>query len=130
MELLAYLSPLTGVLLIIAVTQAMCSAIERGNLPRQSLVGLRTTATQSSDQAWEAGHLAALPALRASVKSAYIMLALAALSAIFFLTAGTNLTPEYLLIPTMGGLIVPAVVMVYAARVADQAARALGSSTP
>lgn len=116
--------------MITAITQAMCSAIEGGNLPRQSLVGLRTTATQSSVQAWEAGHRAALPAPRASVKSAYIMLALPVLSAIFLLTAHTGLAPEYLLIPAMRGLIVPTAVMVYAARVADQAARTLGSSTP
>ncbi|WPF65228.1 MULTISPECIES: SdpI family protein [unclassified Corynebacterium] len=123
MDLLAALSPLLGVLTLITVLRATCSAIERGDLPRQSLVGLRTRATQASDEAWEAGHRAALPALRASIASGYVTLALSAVGAVFFLTVGQNLSPNYLLIVTLSGLFVPAVVLMRAARVADRAAR-------
>lgn len=35
-----------------------------GSLDRNGLVGIRTRATRSSDEAWRAGHAAALPSMR------------------------------------------------------------------
>lgn len=43
---------------------ALAHWAEKGNLERNSLIGIRTPATLQSDAAWEAGHRAAAPALR------------------------------------------------------------------
>lgn len=51
-------------LVIAALTFAVLLAmIKAGNLTRNGLVGVRTSATMESDAAWQAGHRAAVPAL-------------------------------------------------------------------
>ena len=58
---------LVGAWGLVTVAVAMwfvARAGEQGDLPRNGLVGIRTSATRASDRAWEAGHRAAAgPAL-------------------------------------------------------------------
>lgn len=58
-----------GVLMILVpvVVYLVVSAAATGRLPRNRWVGLRTTASLSSETAWRAGHRAAVPRLRWSV---------------------------------------------------------------
>lgn len=52
-----------GVLVAVVVSQVL-KAAERGDLPRSGAVGIRTSATKASDEAWAAGHAAAVPVAR------------------------------------------------------------------
>lgn len=56
-----------GNVVIAAVMAWMVWAVEKDQLPRQGLVGIRTGATLHSDVAWRAGHRAALGVMRAAV---------------------------------------------------------------
>lgn len=50
-----------GPLAIGVVVLVLAAMIRNGELPRNRAVGIKTRATLASDQAWEAGHRAALP---------------------------------------------------------------------
>lgn len=51
---------LAGNVIVILMTQ-LC---ENGTITRGGLAGIRTAATRASDEAWQAGHRAALPVAR------------------------------------------------------------------
>ena len=48
-----------GLVTVAAAMWFVARAGERGDLPRNGLVGIRTSATRASDRAWAAGHRAA-----------------------------------------------------------------------
>ncbi|CAB4962402.1 unannotated protein [freshwater metagenome] len=54
-----------GLVTVAAAMWFVARAGERGDLPRNGLVGIRTTATRASDRAWAAGHRAAARPARA-----------------------------------------------------------------
>lgn len=60
MDATGSLSLLVGVSVLSLVTGILVPQIHAGDLSRNSLVGMRTKATLSSDEAWEVGHRASL----------------------------------------------------------------------
>lgn len=60
MDATGSLSLLVGVAVLSLVTGILVPQIHAGDLSRNSLVGMRTKATLSSDEAWEVGHRASL----------------------------------------------------------------------
>jgi hypothetical protein len=63
-----------GVVLLISavVSAASAKAAATGQLRRSKLLGIRTSATLSSDAAWQAGHQSALPWIKTGVLAATI----------------------------------------------------------
>lgn len=99
-----------------AVLLGVAQAIATGALPRNGLVGLRTSATRASDRAWAAGHSAARSALTAT---GVVLLASglgAVLLALLSVSAGD--------VVVVAGWLVLAVGMLVAVRSANAAARA------
>ncbi len=62
--------------------------LTRGELDRNSALGIRTRATKASDEAWHDGHRAAGPWLRASMIAGYAFALAACVVAVALLTAG------------------------------------------
>jgi uncharacterized membrane protein len=56
-----------GLLTIALVVGVMVHQIRAATLSRNGVFGIRTPQTQASEEAWQAGHLAAVPLLRVSV---------------------------------------------------------------
>lgn len=119
MGLAAYLSPLLGTLLLSAIIHVMIASIQSGDFSRQSVLGLRTKATLSSDQAWITGHRAALPMLKTVAWAGYIGAALLVILFVFF----PQPRPYALITGPVILLICQAIALVYAARQASRAAR-------
>ena len=92
-----------------------------GSLDRNALIGIRTSATLSSDAAWKAGHQAAQPALLTTAVTGVVTLV--AVLGLWFLvpTAATALA-----VVSATGLVVVAGLFVRVALSANKAARAAG----
>lgn len=71
MEPLAALSLAWTLLLLGVVFQMMNRQVLEGTLHNNGAFGIRTRATRSSDAAWQAGHLAAVPMVEISYRLAY-----------------------------------------------------------
>jgi hypothetical protein len=71
-----------GLLALSGLSHFIRSSIASGTLDRNSAIGLRTKATQSSDVAWVAGHKAAGPWLSACAGLGYLMGAATAVGAL------------------------------------------------
>jgi len=61
-----------GLLVIALLFEVMVRQIQQAALPRNGLFGIRTSQTKASDEAWQAGHRAALPLLRVCVVVAVV----------------------------------------------------------
>lgn len=110
----------------VAAYKSTESAVGRA-LERNSAIGLRTRATQASDEAWRAGHEAALPAMRQALQVGYVGAGLGVLGLVVLLVAD---------LPLPLGLIVPGVCQLaqlgyygYATSRANRAARAVTAAT-
>lgn len=99
------------------LVHVMCRSAAKGNMMRNSAVGLRTRATVASDHAWEVGHRAALPVTRGAAW-AVPLLAVAALA--LALVRGLDGVTEAAVLAT-GGLLI--VLTVLAGVTAHRAAR-------
>lgn len=108
-----------GLLVIAVLCQAIARAGARGSLPRQSQIGLRTRATKASDAAWESGHRAAAPVLRVVALTITGFLLLGLVVALF----GEAMPSLWML---AAGYVVGIAGLLWGARAADQAARAVG----
>ncbi|QBJ20555.1 SdpI family protein [Kocuria marina subsp. indica] len=92
-----------------------------GDMGRNGAVGIRTKATQRSDEAWRAGHAAAFPVVRTACLLV-LVLDLVCLALVFLGPAG--LVPWLGIIP-LAGILVAVVFMARAAKKgADAAPRA------
>lgn len=98
-----------------------------GSLERNSAIGLRTRATRASDEAWRAGHEAALPVMRQALQLGYVGAGLGVLGLVILLVAD---------LPIPLGLIVPGVCQLaqlgycgYATSRANRAARVVTAAT-
>ncbi|MCX5205343.1 SdpI family protein [Streptomyces sp. NBC_00237] len=60
-----------GLLTLGLLIHFLCRQAGNGDLGRNAAIGIRTRATMSSDAAWNAGHAAAIPLLRATYLTAY-----------------------------------------------------------
>ncbi|MER7077422.1 SdpI/YhfL protein family protein [Saccharopolyspora kobensis] len=111
-----------GLVLISGVVHGIQRSVARGNLKRNGMLGIRTKVTMSSDEAWEAGHLAARPWTRAGVWVGCSSAAVTAVIATGQLIAGTG-SPILLLLPA-AGLVVVVVLLLLGTRDANAAGRA------
>ncbi|RKT82830.1 SdpI/YhfL protein family protein [Saccharopolyspora antimicrobica] len=111
-----------GLVLMSGVVHGIQRSVASGNLKRNGMLGIRTKVTMSSDEAWEAGHLAAWPWTRAGVWVGYSSAAVTAMIATGQLIAGTG-SPLLLLLPA-AGLVVVVVLMLLGTRDANAAGRA------
>ncbi|GCE02284.1 SdpI family protein [Embleya hyalina] len=118
----------TGLMALGGAVHFVRNEVARGNIRRNSAVGIRTKATMASDVAWEAGHASAGPLLTATYLTAY-----AAGAAAFTLALAVSLSgggnSAVLVVPLVGmaavlGLLTAAAVRANTA--ARQAARTSG----
>lgn len=91
------LALMLALLLIAGAFTLLLRLIRTGRLERNHWIGLRIPSTLSSDRAWEAGHRAAVPALRCTVAVAVVFAAAAAVvlgwsATASAVTAGIGLT--------------------------------------
>ncbi|WP_270928697.1 SdpI family protein [Saccharopolyspora indica] len=87
-----------SLLFVSGVVQSIQRSVASGQLHRNGMLGIRTKVTMSSEEAWLAGHLAALPWTRAGARVGYAGAAVTAVIATGQLVAGTG-TPFLLLVP-------------------------------
>lgn len=86
MDTVSVLSLAVGLLTVTLVAFALARMIAGGGLPRNSVVGIRTAATTSSDGAWEVGHRQAVPGLKRAAVAGWAFLGLA----VILLVLGMN----------------------------------------
>lgn len=114
-----------GLVTMGAMVHYMKNQITRGNIQRNSAVGIRTKATMSSDRAWAVGHAAASPMLTATYLTAYSVGVIA-----FAITVGVTLSdsenPAVIIAPLAGMGVVLALLTAAAVK-ANSAARAVNS---
>lgn len=110
-----------GLIATAAAAHGVQTTYDRGNLNRNSMVGIRTKVTMSSERAWSAGHRAAGPWLLAAARIGYSIGALTGALAVLQLVIGSAF-PLALTIPALGFATVIAVLII-GARSANSAAR-------
>ncbi|OON81724.1 SdpI family protein [Streptomyces tsukubensis] len=95
--------------------------VASGSIHRNSVIGIRTKATMSSDNAWSAGHAAAAPMLTVTYLTAYALGSITlAISLVFAVSDVEN--PAVIVIP-LSGIGAVLVLLSVAAAKADAAAR-------
>nr|WP_272923896.1 SdpI family protein [Streptomyces sp. SID3343] len=113
-----------GLITLGAVIHYVKKQVASGSIQRNSAIGIRTKATMSSDNAWEAGHAAAAPLLTATYLTAYAAGAITAA-----ITVAAKLSdiekPAAIAIPVAGIAAVLALLSVSAVK-ANSAARTAG----
>ncbi len=112
-------------LLLAVVFQTMNRQVQAGDLRNNGLFGIRTKATRSSDAAWQAGHLAAVPAIKVAYRLAYALFAVVLVLAVV-LQATVKKSPLPFVLAAVG-LVIVLGVLLRAAVTADRAARQVRS---
>lgn len=105
-----------AVVALLSVTVTRSAA--RGELARNGSVGLRTRHTRASDEAWQVGHAAALPAVRYVV---HVTLATYAASVVALVLAGAGAAVAV----GLAGMGVQVALLLVGTRRADRAARSV-----
>ncbi|GAA0397638.1 SdpI family protein [Streptomyces luteireticuli] len=90
-----------GLLTLGALIHYMKNQVASGNIRRNSVIGIRTKATMSSDSAWEAGHAAATPMLTVTCLTAYAVGA-TTLAIGLALMLGDTRNPAVIIVPLIG----------------------------
>lgn len=75
---------LAGLGIITLTAQLLVGSMRSGSLRRNAVVGLRTSATLVSDEAWLTGHAAAVPQMARAARSGWLLLAASVLCAALF----------------------------------------------
>ncbi len=112
-------------LLLAIVFQTMNRQVQAGDLSNNGVFGIRTKATRSSDAAWQAGHLAAVPAIRVAYRLAYAWFALVLVLAVV-LQVTVKQSPLPFVVAAVG-LVIVLGISLRAAVTADRAARQVRS---
>ncbi|CAL8900068.1 hypothetical protein KVA01_09990 [Kocuria varians] len=105
-------------LMVVAILYGVTRAGATGGMGRNGAVGIRTRATKRSDDAWQAGHAAALPVVRV-LCLALLVLDLVCLALVFL--GPSALRPWLGLIPAAGIVVAAVVTSRAAAKGADAA---------
>lgn len=114
---------LIGVVVLTGLSWAMVSACASGSLPRNGAVGIRTKATKSSDAAWDAGHRAAVPAMR---RTAWFGSAAVVLTVLLLVIARPGENPGWEVAVPVIGFVGVVAGLCGAGVVADRAAKKVG----
>ncbi|MEU5282506.1 SdpI family protein [Streptomyces sp. CA-278952] len=115
-----------GLMVLGAVIHYMKSQVASGSIESNSVMGIRTKATMSSDRAWQAGHVSAAPMLTVTFLTAYVTGAISlALGLAFTLSDTENAT--VIIVPS-AGLVGVLTLLTTAAIKANSAACAVGHS--
>ncbi|MFC3232086.1 SdpI family protein [Streptomyces nitrosporeus] len=112
-----------GLLALGAVIHYVKNQVAGGKIQRNSVVGIRTRATMSSDGAWQAGHASAVPVLKATFLTAYATGATSLVLGLA-LSSGDAGNPVAFIVPAAGYAVVLAL-LIAASLKADAAARAV-----
>lgn len=115
---------LPGLLLPGLLTLYVTRAAAAGELPRNGLVGIRTRKTQRDDAAWEAGHAAAAPLVRATTVVCF------AGSVLVLVGAVVTREPAVVGLVALAAGVAIVVLLLRAAQVAGRAAEAVASEGP
>lgn len=121
----AFVSLALGVLVLGALCQGLVGAIRSGGLDRNGMVGIRTSATLLSEEAWQAGHRAAVPRLRLAGMVGLLLGGLSVPIGVIALVMGQE-PPVGLLAVPVGGLTVEIVLLLMATTRAHRAAARIG----
>ncbi len=113
-----------GLVLTGVVVQLVGRGAASGSIERNSVTGIRTKATQSSDDAWRAGHVAAAPWLSASAVIAGGSGVVTLMLAIALLATGRE-NPAVLAVPIVGVVVMLGLLVLSTVK-ANAAARATG----
>ncbi|MBA8826962.1 hypothetical protein FHX42_004346 [Saccharopolyspora lacisalsi] len=97
------------------------SSFLNGGLERNSLVGIKTKVTKSSDRAWDAGHRAALPWLSVAARVGYAVALLTVVVAVVQLVTGVG-QDIFLAVPG-AGYVACVVILLIGTRKANEAGR-------
>jgi hypothetical protein len=109
-----------GLAVVALLTVTTTRSAAEGHLERNGAIGIRTRHTRASDEAWRAGHSAALPVVRYVVHVAVA----AVLAAVVAAVLGG---PVAAVVVGLAGMGVQVAVLVLGARRANEAARAAGA---
>lgn len=115
------LTSAVGLVLVAGIMHFTRSAAANGSLERNSVIGIRTKVTNSSDSAWNAGHRAAGPRILVSSWIGYFFGLLSVVIAFVQLAAGAG-NAVSMVIPAAGyaGLVI---FLLIAAKKANEAGR-------
>jgi hypothetical protein len=113
-----------GLLVMAVVLHALEHQVATGTLERNGLVGIRTRATMTSDEAWRAGHSAANPRVRAAAYAGYGFAAVAIVSGIVLLALDADgWVLAVPLVTALVGYAASLALLLLAAQAANRAAR-------
>ncbi|NLG55419.1 MAG: SdpI family protein [Rhodococcus sp.] len=124
MEIGPYVGLLIAPTLLAVFASVMEYGIKNRGIERNGAVGLRTKATQASDEAWHAGHEAALPHFRAMAVLGGITVAASILAILAAGSTDGNYPAWLLLVPGIG-LLAQVVVVLGGTVAANKAAKAV-----
>lgn len=112
-----YVSLVVGLLLMSGLGFFMDRAIRSGSLERNTAIGIRTRATLSSDEAWEAGHREARPYLQATALVGIVGVVVSVAALPFVQSGGRYVVP-------VAAFVVQIAVLAWGAARANSAAKA------
>ncbi|MFD7505141.1 SdpI family protein [Streptomyces sp. NPDC059850] len=115
-----------GLITLGAMIHYVKNQVASGSIERNSVIGIRTKATMSSDHAWQAGHTSAAPMLTVTSLTAYAVGAIS-LAISLVLTLSDTENPAVIIVP-LTGIVVVLALLTAAAVKANSAARAVDSS--
>jgi hypothetical protein len=120
------LSTLGALVLVTVLCGDMVRRTAAGTFRRNGIYGLRLASTLASDEAWEAGHRAALPYLKVTGWSGVVMAVITVALVLGFVVSG-NGVPEAVVAVPLGALCVQVVGMIVGTVAAGKAARKVPS---
>ena len=117
-----YISALIGLLLMSGVFWAVANSAKKGNLPRNSAVGIRTKATQASDKAWNMAHQVAAPYLMVAAMVGLVGTVVSVGFLPFFLESGQLTNDAVVLVPIIA-LVIQILLLLQGSMKANSAAK-------
>lgn len=122
MELSGFFAMLIAPVFLSLLALLMRQATKKGDLARNSALGLRTKTTMSSDQAWKAGHAAAEPYFLA-ITFVGAVVAVTCLALPFLVGDTDGKYPAGMIVAPALGLVIQVIVLLKATSAANAAAR-------
>ncbi|MGV0869903.1 SdpI family protein [Corynebacterium kalidii] len=119
---MSVLSSLGAVIVVTALCVDMVRRTAAGAFKRNHVYGLRLASTLASDEAWDAGHRAAVPHMRVSGWFGVVMTVITVALILGFVVSGNDV-PEALVAVPLGALCIQLVGMTWGTVAANKAAK-------